>query len=102
MLLRVTHGVAQAREFHKQVLLNALLMKAIDFQNQSMEDAEAFQHTVDSHAGILGEELTNCFQDWHNSWMTFLGVWAEDPAGSEARKAHTELAACGESPAVAS
>lgn len=91
MLLRVTHGVAQARECRKRVLLDALMNKAIDFQNQSMEESENFRRTVDSHAGILGEEMTRGFQDWHNGWMTFLHVWAQEPAGPEARKAHAKL-----------
>ncbi|HKV77593.1 MAG TPA: hypothetical protein VJP02_05620 [Candidatus Sulfotelmatobacter sp.] len=67
------------------------MSKAIDFQNQSTEEAKNFQQTVESRSAILGEEMTGAFQDVHNGWMALLNVWAQAPAGPAARQVKAEL-----------
>ncbi len=91
MLLRVIHGVAQARAFRKPVLLRALMKKASQFQNQSVEESKNFKQTVDGNVENLGDELSEAFRVFHNAWMTYLGVWSETPASPTAREAYTVI-----------
>jgi len=91
MLVRITHGVVQARDCRKLVLLDALITKLKEFQNLSVEGSNNFRQTVDGHAEVLGEEITQAFRDFNNAWMTFLHLWSQEPAGPTARAAYAEV-----------
>jgi hypothetical protein len=65
--------------------------KANQFQDESFIEGDNLRQTVERHSEILGPAMVEGFRGFHNGWMEYLNVWAQDPAGPAAKRAYADL-----------